>query len=155
MVQTYAQHRAQQRSRLWLMWPVKIACAIGLLALAALGVYAKLYFIVAFAVFFLLLLAAGPRFDYLMMRRRWKRHPQFNELLRVELSEDHVSHVTSKFSGTTQWSGYVKGIAHSTGVMLYSSSWEYYWLPDSAITSGTPADARKILESKLRDFSVV
>ena len=91
IVETYAQHRTQQKALLWLAWPMKIICALGLLALLGVGVFAKVYFVAAFAAFFLLLLAMGPRFDYWSMRRRWRRHPQFNELLRIEAADSSWS----------------------------------------------------------------
>jgi len=149
IVETYAQHRTQQRALLWLAWPMKIICALGLLALLALGVFAEIYFLIGFAVFFLALLAIGPRFDYWLMRRRWRQHPQFNESLRVEAADGGLTFVTPKTSGTANWSAYTGAVSRPHGVLLYSTKWNYLWLPDSAIVEGTPEEFRKLLRSKL------
>ena len=149
IVETYAQHRTQQKALLWLAWPMKIICALGLLALLGVGVFAKVYFVAAFAAFFLLLLAMGPRFDYWSMRRRWRRHPQFNELLRIEAADSGLTFTTPKSSGSAQWSVYTSAVARPQGVLLYSTKWEYFWLPDKAIAEGSAAEVRDLLRSKL------
>jgi hypothetical protein len=149
IVETYAQHRTQQRALLWLAWPLKILCGAGLLALFAVGVFAKVYVLIGFSAFFLLMLAVGPRFDYWWMRRRWKQHPQFNELLRIELADSAISFATPKSTATVQWGAFTKAVARPKGVLLYLSSWEYYWLPDNALAGGTPAEIRDMLRTKL------
>jgi hypothetical protein len=150
VVETYAQHRTQQKALLWLAWPMKVICALGLLGLLALGVFAKIYFLVGFAAFFLALLAVGPRFDYWYMRRRWKRHPQFNELLRIEVSDSGMSFVTPRSTGTARWDVYTKAVARPAGVLLYSGNWDYYWLPDKAIAQGTAVEVRELLRTKVQ-----
>ena len=150
IVETYAQHRTQQRALLWLAWPLKIICALGLLALLALGVYAKIYVVIGVSAFFLLLLAVGPRIDYWYVRRRWRRHPQFNETLRFDAEDSGLSYVTPKSSGTIQWSAYTSAVARPRGVLLYATKWDYYWLPDNAITEGSAAEIRDLLRSKLQ-----
>ena len=148
IVETYAQQRTQQRALLWLAWPIKIICALGLIALLGVGVFAKVYFVAAFAVFFLLLLAMGPRFDYWSMRRRWRRHPQFNELLQIEAGDAGLTFSTPKSSGTAQWSVYTSAVVRPQGVLLYSTKWEYLWLPDKAIAEGSAAEVRELLRAK-------
>jgi hypothetical protein len=149
IVEMYAQHRTQQKALLWLAWPMKIICAFGLLALLALGVFAEIYFLIGFAAFFLALLAIGPRFDYWLMRRRWRRHPQFNESLRVEATDAGLTFATPKTSGTADWSAYTSAVSRPLGVLLYSTKWDYLWLPDSAIVEGTTVELRDLLRSKL------
>ena len=153
VVEAYSRHRSRVRSR-WLHWPIKALCAIGLLALFVLGMFPGLYPIAIFAGFFLALLAAGPRFDYWITRRRWRRHPQFNQEMRVDISEAGISFSSEQSSGTSQWSAYTSGLQHPTGVMLYAAAWDYRWLPDAAITSGTPEQAHTLFRSKLREYSV-
>jgi hypothetical protein len=155
IVETYEQHRTQERALLWLAWPLKVLCAAGLLALLAVGVFAKVYVLIGVSAFFLLMLAVGPRFDYWWMRRRWKQHPQFNELLRIELADAAVLFATPKSSATVQWGAFTKAVARPKGVLLYSSSWEYYWLPDSAISVGAPTEIRDMLRTKLPVQDVV
>lgn len=149
IVESYAQHRTQQKALLWLAWPMKIICALGVLALFGLGIYARIYALAAFSAFLLLLLAVGPRFDYWSMRRRWRRHPQFNEVLRIEAGDSGLVFSTPKTSGSAQWGIYTSAIAMKDGVLLYSSKWDYFWLPDRAIVEGSAADFRELLRSQL------
>lgn len=149
MVETYAQHRMQQRALRWVAWPMKIVCAVGLIALLALGLYAQIHFLVAFSALLLALLAMGPRFDYLSMRRRWRRHPQFNETLRIEVGDSGLAFATPKSTSIVQWSAYTSAVARSSGVLLYATKWDYYWLPDKAIIEGSSAQVRDLLRSKL------
>jgi len=155
IVRTYAQHRALQTSRLWLMWPIKLLCALGLVGLLGLGIFAKLYAIAVFAIFFLALLAMGPRFDYWSMRRRWRRHPQFNKQMQIVASEDGVTFATPTSSGNFQWPAHTRGVVRPAGVILYTSPADYYWLPDDAITIGTPAEVRELLRAKFPQDAVV
>ena len=154
VIEAYSRHRSYRNVR-WLRWHIKVLCAAGLLVLLSLGIFAKIYAITIVPVFFLALLAAGPRFDYWVVRHRWRRHPQFNAEVRVDISEDSISFTSEKSSGTSQWSAYTGGRQHPTGVMLYSADWDYRWFPDAAITSGTPEHARVIFRSQLRQYSVV
>lgn len=149
IVETYAQHRTQQRALLWLAWPMKIVCALGLLGLLALGVFAKIYFLIGFSAFFLFLLAMGPRFDYWLVRRRWRRHPQYNEVLRLEATDSGLTFAAPKSSGTVLWGAYTNAVARPLGVLLYATKWDYYWLPDKRIVEGTSAEVRELIRSKL------
>jgi hypothetical protein len=153
IIEAYSRHRSRRNTG-WLHWPIKALCAAGLFALLALGIFARIYAIAIIAAFFLALLAAGPQFDYWVTRRRWRRHPQFNEEVRVDISEDCVSFTSEKSSGTSQWSAYTSGLQHPTGVMLYAAAWDYRWFPDAAITSGTREQAHRIFRSQLRQYSV-
>ena len=148
-VETYAQQRTRQKSLLWLAWPMKILCALGLLALMSVGIFAQIPVVTGISAFFLLLLAVGPRFDYWLMRRRWRRHPQFNEVLRIEITDSGLSFATPKSSGTTLWSAYTKAVERRSGVLLYAGSWDYLWLPDKALIAGSAAEARDLMKANL------
>jgi hypothetical protein len=154
VIEAYSRDRSHRNVR-WLRWPIKVLCAAGLLALLAVCIFAKIYAIAIVPAFFLALLAVGPQFDYWVARHRWRRHPQFNAEVRVDISEDSISFTSEKSSGTSRWSAYTSGRQHPTGVMLYSAAWDYRWFPDAAITSGTPEHAHAIFRSQLRQYSVV
>ena len=153
VVQAHAKHRGRGRAH-WFRWPIKLVCALGLIALGALAAYADLAALVGFAAFMLCLLLLGPRIDYFILRRRWRRVPQFNEELKIEVSEERIASSSVRSSATAAWAAYVRAIEFSDGVLLYDAPWNYFWLPDSGIETGTPQDVRAILRSNISDYRV-
>jgi hypothetical protein len=146
--------RARSAARWWL-WPIKAICGAGLLALVGVGIWARSPGIVAFPAFFLFLLLLGPRIDYYVMRRRWRRIPHFNEEMKVEVAEQLVSSASAKGSSTAAWSSYVSAVEHRDGLMLYNAPWHFTWLPDNAIASGTADEARAIVRAAIVKYHVV
>src|SRR5687767_13566423 len=97
VVEAHERHRARNVSR-WLRWPVKLISAVGLLALFVIGAYIREVVVIAVSALFLILLLLGPRIDYFILRRRWRRVPQFNEELRLEVSDEHLLSSSPKSS---------------------------------------------------------
>ena len=154
IIEAHERHRARNISR-WLRWPMKTISAVGLLALLLIGAYIGEVVVIAVSALFLTLLLLGPRIDYFILRRRWRRVPQFNEELRLEVSDKHLLSSSPKSSGTTQWSAYMRAVQHADGVLMYSTPWQYFWLPDRAIVAGTPEQTRSIVRTHIRDYVVV
>ncbi len=154
IIESYSRHRARQHSR-WFRWIVKLICAVGMLALLAFGIYADIAVVIGISAFFLLLLLTGPQFDYFILRRRWRRIPQYNDDLRIVVSEQHLASSSSKTTATSEWSAYIGALQFSDGVLLYSAPWDFFWLPDSAIVAGTPGESRAILNASISNYNVV
>jgi hypothetical protein len=153
VVEAHAKHRGRGRAH-WLRWPVKLICALGLIALGALGTYADIATLVGCAAFMLFLLLLGPRIDYFVLRRRWRRVPQFNEEMRIEVSEQRIATSSVRSSATADWSAYECVVEFPDGVLLYDAPWNYFWLPDSKIATGTSQDVRAILRQSVRDYRI-
>jgi hypothetical protein len=154
VVEALARHRSCQKSR-WFRRPVKILCGVGLVALAAVCLYARLVLLAVFFAFLIVLLLMGPRLDYFIVRWRWRRAPQNNAELKVEVSEQHLASSDQNSSATANWPAYNRAVEFSSGVLLYTAPWHYLWLPDIAIVAGLPEDARSIYRANIRDYHVV
>jgi hypothetical protein len=154
IVEAHHRHRARA-SAWWLRAPIKIFCGVFLAALLGFGIWAGEFIVIAIPAFFLFLLLLGPRIDYFIIRRRWKRVPQFNEEMKVEMSGTQISSSSAKAAGTSAWSNYVKATQHRDGVMLYNAPWNYFWLPDSALVKGTSEQARELIRSAIPQYHVV
>src|SRR5450432_1327924 len=131
-VDSLKMHRARTKSR-WTHWPLKIICVLGMVALGALGIAGKAYVVTAVAAFFLALLAAGPRLDYFVLRRRYRKHAQYGSDVTVDLSENGIKSTSRDSSSELGWASFNSAAAASEGLMLYLAPWHYFWLPDSAI----------------------
>jgi len=147
-VESLKKHNARAKSR-WLRWPLKTVCALGMLALIALGVAVKSYVIVAFAATMLALLAAGPRLDYFFVRRRYRKHAQYGLDVTVDLSEESARFTSRDSNSELRWASFVSTLEFSDGLMLYLAPWHYVWLPDSDIRAGDSHEARALVKSKI------
>src|SRR5262245_37207355 len=107
VVEAHTKHRGRGRAH-WFRWPLKLICGLGLIALGALGTYADAAALVGFAAFMLFLLLLGPRIDYSVLRRRWRRVPRFNEEMKIEVSEKRIASSSARSSATADWSAYVR-----------------------------------------------
>jgi hypothetical protein len=153
-IESVRQHLARSKSR-WLQWPIKTICALGLVALAALGVAAKAYPITVFALFFLALLAIGRRLDYVVLRRRFRKHSEFGSEAQVELHDEHVIFSSSNYRAEVKWPSFLNAVEFPNGILLYRSPWDYLWFPDSSLSQGMPSDARAIIKSHVSKYDVV
>jgi len=153
-IEAVRQHLARSKSR-WLQWPIKTICALGLVALAALGVAAKTYAITAFALFFLALLFIGRRLDYMILRRRFRKHSEFGSEAQVELHNEHINFASSNYRADVKWPSFRNAVECPDGILLYRSPWDYLWFPDSSLSHGMPADARAIIKSQVSKYDVV
>jgi len=150
-IASLAKYHARAKSR-WLRWPLRIVCAIGLLALAALTVAIKAYAVTIVPLTFLALLAAGPRIDYAIVKRRYRKHTQYGTEARVDLSRDGLRFTSPDFASEIKWSAFLSAVQFSDGILLYRAPWDYVWLPDASITDGGPNDVRAIARSAISKY---
>jgi hypothetical protein len=153
LIEADARTRGIMRSR-WLRRPLKVFCALGMLALLALGIFAAIPVVIGIAVVFLTLLAAGPRFDYWALRRRWRKHPLLNQPFELTLDESEVTYYSSTTKARSSWSRYASATEFKDGVLCFSAPWDYFWLPDSGIVVGSAEDARALCRAKFTSYHV-
>ena len=150
-VESRRKHHAISKSR-WLHWPLKVVCALGMIALAALGVAVKSYVVIATGLFFLALLAAGPRLDYILVRRRSRKQALYGAEASVDLSEEGLRLTSKHYKSELHWPSFVSAAGFSDGLLLYLAPWHYFWLADSACRSGNAAQAREIARAKIAKY---
>jgi hypothetical protein len=150
-VESLKRHRAIVMSR-WARWPLKILCALGMTALAALGLTIKSYVVFGTAIGFLALLLFAPQLDYLIVRRRYRKHAQYGSDVNVELSEDGLKVASRDSDSNLRWSSFTSAAGFEDGLILYLAPWHYVWLPDSGVQSGDPAQARTISGARVAKY---
>jgi hypothetical protein len=78
---------------------------------------------------------------------RLRRMPDFGHDLSVSISDAGVAAKGEHVQSTWQWSAYPRSVRFPDGVLLLRAG-VIRWLPDSAISGGTAADATTLIGSK-------
>lgn len=150
-VESLKKHRAIVKSR-WARWPLKLLCALGMVALAALGLAIRAYVVFGIAVGFLALVFYAPYIDYFVVRRRYRKHAQYGSQISVELAEDGLKFTSRDSDSNLRWSSFASAAGFADGLILYLAPWHYVWLPDSGVQSGDAAQARAIARAKIAKY---
>jgi hypothetical protein len=135
-LEAYARHRQQRKTRYWFL-PLKFICAVGLLALIALCVFAKVYFVAVLVGLIAVLLLASPKIDPWLTKRRMRKSPLFGLRTHITLSEAGFADSDEKSRTQLAWSVFRAVRRFPDGFMLFSGPWIFYWLPDKGLKSGT------------------
>lgn len=151
LVECHQRYRAQSPNRIWLM-PLKAIGFLGLVVLFAGGIYAKVYSMSAVPGFFLLLLLAGPRFDYWFMKRRFRRSPFCGNVSEIELSEAGYKSESNSGKAEIPWRTFTSGRRLPDGFLLFTGPSQFHWWPDSALTEGNVADVEGLLRKSVVAF---
>lgn len=145
LIECYVRYRAQSPKRMWLV-PLKIIGFLGLALLLAGGVYEKSFALAAVPGFFLLLLLAGPRFDYMLMKRRFRHSPFYNNHVVVELTEAGYKSESESGKAEMPWRTFTKAHRMPDGFLLLTGPSLTYWWPDSSLAEGTISDIEQLLQ---------
>ena len=113
--------------------------------LLAVGVYASKYLLAAFFAFTILLLLMGPRFDYWLFCRRFRKSPFYNLEVEITLTGEGVRITTSLSDSTMTWHGLTSFRRTPKGFVLYAGKLESIWLPDHSLREGTVEDVNGLL----------
>jgi hypothetical protein len=109
------------------------------------GVFGRIYPLAVIAALLLALMVAGPYLDYVQLRWRFRKHPQFGETMRIDLSDADMKLYCRDYESVIRWSAFSDAKVFGDGILLYQSPWDYTWLQDTHLTSGAPLDARAIV----------
>jgi len=151
LVESYQRYRAQSPNRYSLI-PLKVIGFLGLALLLAIGVGAKVYTMALLPGFFLLLLLAGPRFDYWLMKRRFRRSPFYGNLAVIDLSEAGYKSESEGGKAEMPWRTFTNGRRLHDGFLLFTGPSQFHWWPDSALTEGTVTEVERLLRSSVAAF---
>lgn len=154
------QYRRQRKVYPWFI-AVKIACALGLALLIAIVAYGALTFtgnsgplalISLVLVVFLLLLVQGPRLDYMLLKRRLRKSPFYEDEINILVSEEGMSFETPRSQTSLKWSAFTSATRVAHGFLAFTDPKSAHWLPDSALTSGAPADVEFLFRKNIVAF---
>lgn len=153
MVETLARFRRQSVLR-WGLRALKLVGFIGLSALLAIFVWAKLVWASLLFAGFLALLAAGPHFDYWLCKYQFRKSPFYNDDLGITLTQDAYSCVGPRSQTKLAWSAFTKARRFTDGFLVFIDAHSPIWLPDSALQAGGPQEVESILRSQVKDYAV-
>lgn len=152
LVECAQRYRTQSPNRIWVL-PLKAIGFLGLAGLTVVGISAKSFSMAAIPGFFLLLLLAGPRFDYWLMKRRFRRSPFRDDVLLVDLSEAGYKSEANSGKAEIPWRTFTKGRRFDDGFLLFIGQSQFHWWPDSALIEGSASDVDKLLRMSEVSFA--
>jgi hypothetical protein len=140
--------RAQSVTRFG-RYGLKFFCLLGLAALLAIVLYAKVWVIAPVPILFAALLLAGPKFDYWIAKRRLRKSPFYGQTARATLDGDGYTEVNALSNHTLSWAAFTRVIRMQDGFLLGLGPRQWHWLPDSALVNGTVAEVALFLQEKV------
>jgi hypothetical protein len=97
----------------------------------------------------------GDKLDDALARRSFRRSPYFETELRIGLGESSCKVADAQADQELDWKLFPKARAFDDGILLESVEGHARWLPNSALVSGTQAQAEELLRAKVANFAVV
>jgi hypothetical protein len=151
LVTTASRLRQQARSRFWRS-PLKLICFIGLGGLFVLCAYNLIVMpSVVFGVF-LVLLAAGPRLDYWVMKWRFRSSPFYNSDIHVSVTSKGYVATDTKSRVELAWSAFTKATRFPDGFLVLSGPHLSFWWPDAGLTSGSISEVESLLRGNVAEY---
>ena len=135
--------------------PLKSLIAAILLAVAVLAARQHLYGVAAMLVVLVVLISLGRYDDEGPMRRRFRRHRQYNQRVTIELLEHEVRSSSDQIKKQALWTFFTKARRFEDGFLLFEGPTLIHWLPISSIVSGSEGDAHHLIASHVTDYSQV
>lgn len=151
IAETVKSYRRSHPARM-LRWAMKSFGFFGLGLLALVGIYARDPAITGVFVFFIVVLALAPVFDYWWAKRRIRKSPSFNADVLVRFSSEGFFAEEPNARVELAWSAFTDGSRLPHGLLLFTAPDRFYWLPDRALTSGSVQELAALLEQKVRKF---
>jgi len=151
LVATASRLRQQARSRFW-QSPIKFLCFLGL---GLLFVFCAYHFIVMPSVVFgvfLVLLAAGPRFDYWLMKRRFRRSPYYDNEYRISVTPSGYLASSTQSRVELAWSAFTKAQRFPDGFLVLTGPQVCYWWPDSSLVTGSISEVESLLKQNVPEY---
>jgi hypothetical protein len=100
-----------------------------------------------FAVIFGLVVAIGVWATKQGLMKKFRSRPGFGSEVTIALSNAGVAFGSNDTQPALEWSAYPNAVRFSDGILLKRPG-SIRWLPDSAITAGSAADATDLIASK-------
>lgn len=144
LVASASRYRQQAAARLWL-FIFKLVGIVGAAALLGLCLYSRLVWPSAIFAILIVLLALGPRIDYWVMKRRFRRSPFYNGDVRVWISSSGVVSSDPQCKVELAWSAFTEAHRFPDGFLVLFGPQQFYWWPDSALRDGSVSEVESLL----------
>ena len=152
VLQSIARYRDQLPKRL-LRLTLKGVCFLGLTLLVVLGLLAKAVLVSGLFAFFVLLLLLGPRIDYWLLLRRFRKSPFYNNAVVTTLAENSYKCECETAKVELSWRTFTKGYRMRDGFLIFDIYKQFHWWPDSALKEGSVAEVEQLLQKSLPNYS--
>ena len=152
MIEGLQRYRQRHHQRLWMPW-LRGVSFVGLVALIAVSMYGRALFPGLVFTLFLLLLLAGPRLDYYLMRRRHRKSPFFNSDVTVQLSDDGCVVADANSRSNLSWPLFTGGHRFQDGFLVLHGPQQFQWWPDNCLSVGSVSEIDTLLRSKVSIFT--
>ena len=136
----------QQKFKRFLRVSVKTFCFVGLALLTAVSLSGQSFILSGIFGGILLLLLTGPRIDYWLLLRKFKRSPLYNNIVISTLSTQgyHCECELSKVE--LSWRMFSTAYRMQDGFLIFDTQQQYYWWPDSALKEGSVDEVEQLLK---------
>jgi hypothetical protein len=151
LVTSASRYRQHVLTRFWLS-PFKLVGFVGLAALLVFGLYNSLVVPSAIFAAALVLLILGPRIDYWVMKRRFRRSPFYNSDVRILVTPDGIVSSDAISRVELAWSAFTKARRFPDGLLVVLGQAQFYWLPDSALHTGTVSEVENLLRLNIARY---
>ena len=135
-----------------LRWALKSFGFVGLGLLAAVGIVAKILPLTGIFVFFIILLAVAPAFDFWLMKRRFRKSPFYNSNVVIRFSDNGYYGEDPQSRTELAWSAFTEGCRLPDGFLLFTEPQRFHWFPDRALVSGHVAEIQPVLKQVVKRF---
>lgn len=107
-----------------------------------------------FAIFTALtcLLAASRRLDHWMFIRRLRKSPFYLDEVEIVLSLEGFISTETKSRVEFKWGVFTDAVRFPDGFLLLVGQHQFYWLPHSALASGSASEVEALLRHALPSF---
>jgi len=154
LIQAFRKYRRQHGAR-YVLLAVKSVGAALLLAVSAFGVVMEMWGLVAFLVPLVFLMFSGHLIDFWRMKRRFRKSPFRNDEAAITLTPDGLHTVSPKSESRQTWAVFTRARRFSDGFILFQGPGLFNWLPDAALTDGTPHEVDAMVRDNVKDYKVV
>jgi len=95
----------------------------------------------------------GWPIDKWLLRRRFRKSPYHNDEISISLSEDGLYGAGRASETKMAWSNFTKARRFNDGLLLFSGSPIFHWLPNSAaVGPADVAEAERLVRQHVSDF---
>lgn len=103
----------------------------------------------------LLSLIFSARLDRWRYVRRFRKGKLADRTVCFTLRPEGLSVVAKLSTSTSQWAAFTAARRFPDGFLLIAGARPLYWLPHTALTTGTPEDAARVIYSGIPDYKDV
>ena len=152
LVETQERNRRHGLTRFG-RYGAKAICFLGMALIIGLLLRVQAYWLAAAMALFPAAMLMGPRFDYWFAKRRLHKSPFHLQEATVRLDGNGYEVSTGLSTARLDWRAFTRGIRVADGFLLFTDPRTPHWLPDRALTEGSVAEAKDLLQRQVARYA--